>query len=152
MHKKWYNCLDITSLDLNCSNWPISISSASTYQIKQIENFKINYEWLLKVWENPYEDMKITKHKIVFLEKMILKPFSSIILYSTLNHLGIPVLIQGSWILQFRIFTLYTSFGVYLAFLEHWFLRRRFLKTHPIFTVSRLSPFKNGFRPLHQSP
>lgn len=133
MHKKWYNCLDITSLDLNCSNWPISISSASTYQRKQIENCKINYEWLLKVWENHYEDMKITKHNIVFLEKMILKPFSSIILYSTLNHLGIPVLIQGSWILQFRIFTLYTSFGVYFGIFRALILEKKIFKDTPYF-------------------
>lgn len=49
----------------------------------------------------------------------------------------------GSQVKQFRIFIIYTSFGVDIGILV--LLKKIFIDTHPIFTLPQLSPFRKKF-------
>lgn len=48
-----------------------------------------------------------------------------------------------SQVKQFRIFIIYTSFGVDIGILV--LLKKIFIDTHPIFTLPQLSPFRKKF-------
>lgn len=75
--------------------------------------------------------MPVSSHEIICRRFLNIFPIS----------LRAPVLVWGLWFLQFIISTLYASFCVYIGISRAVVLQN----LCPIFTISRLSPFKKGF-------